>query len=275
MQPVTAIHLDPGSQTIADRRAAGVALRKAVPRNAQGDWAPDPDRRDPVAILEAQNRTRIPELVPVRYARMQPTPFTFLRGAAAIMAADLATTAVTGLRVQSCGDCHLANFGAYASPEGLPVFDINDFDETLPAPFEWDLKRLATSLILAGKDRVMTDRASHELAERSAQAYGRAMNQLAGQAPLVAWNSRIDLSAAIADITKTRIRLAETKRLDTVLRSNKSGFGLITQDGSDWRIRDKPPLVHHRLVSQAFPTRAWLEGYAATLPPERRVLLDR
>src|SRR6202021_2531828 len=98
--------LDPGSQTIADRRAAGVALRKAVPRNAQGDWAPDPDRRDPVAILEAQNRTRIPELVPVRYARMQPTPFTFLRGAAAIMAADLATTAVTGLRVQSCRDCH-------------------------------------------------------------------------------------------------------------------------------------------------------------------------
>ena len=117
----------------------------------QGEWQPPANRRDPVEILIEQGKNRIEELLPVRYARMKADPFAFLRGAAAIMAADLASLPATGLRVQSCGDCHLANFGAYASPEGTPVFDINDFDETLPAPFEWDVKRLATSLAVAGR----------------------------------------------------------------------------------------------------------------------------
>jgi uncharacterized protein (DUF2252 family) len=269
---VNVLHPGPARHTIAERHASGVALRRAVPRSAQGEWSPAPNRGDPLAILQAQRR--IPELLPVRYARMQPSPFTFLRGAAAVMAADLAATPSTGLRVQSCGDCHLANFGSYASPEGLPVFDINDFDETLPAPFEWDLKRLATSLVLAGRDRAMSETACNDLAERAAQAYGRAMNQLAGLAPLATWGSRIDLAAAIAGITKVRIRSAETKRLETVLRSGKTGFGLIVQDGRTWRIREKPPLVRH-LSNHELPARAWLEGYAATLPPERRVLLER
>ncbi len=262
----------PARHTVADRRAAGVALRQAVRRSAQGDWTAPPDRADPVAILQAQ--PRMPDLVPVRYARMRPTPFTFLRGAAAVMAADLAGTPNTGLLVQACGDCHLANFGAYASPEGQPVFDINDFDETLPAPFEWDLKRLATSLILAGRDRTMTETACCDLAERAAQAYGRTMNQLAGLEPIVAWNTRIDLAAALAEIDKARIRSAETKRLEAVLKGGKTAFGLVVQEGRSWRIREKPPLVRH-LPSHELPARALLEGYAATLPPERRVLLER
>ena len=142
----------PSHQTIADRRAAGVALRHHTPRGAQAVWRPAAGRSDPVALLQAQDATRIPSLLPERYKRMQVSPFTFLRGAAAVMAADLAGTATSGLLVQACGDCHLANFGSYASPEGAAVFDVNDFDETLPAPFEWDLKRLATSLVLAGRD---------------------------------------------------------------------------------------------------------------------------
>src|SRR5215475_2579099 len=136
---------------IAERRAKGAEWRQRVPLAAQAEWKPPPNRTDPVEVLIEQGKSRIQELLPVRYARMKTDPFAFLRGAAAIMAADLASGPTTGLRLQACGDCHLANFGGYASPEGTPVFDVNDFDETLPAPFEWDLKRLATSLVLAGR----------------------------------------------------------------------------------------------------------------------------
>src|SRR5260370_22870848 len=135
---------------IDDRRAIGVEWRQKVPRGAHGEWTPPGNRPDPVDILIAQGRERIPELLPVLYARMKTDPFAFLRGAAAVMAADLAANPTTGLRVQSCGDCHLANFGSYATPEGTPVFDVNDFDETLPTPFEWDVKRLTVSLVVAG-----------------------------------------------------------------------------------------------------------------------------
>jgi hypothetical protein len=149
-------NLVPGHTSVAtrspdDRRNAGAALRRAVPRSAQGEWALPADRADPVEILIEQGKSRIKELLPIRYGRMRADPFAFLRGAAAVMAADLARTPATGIRMQACGDAHLANFGSYATPEGLPVFDINDFDETLPAPFEWDVKRLATSLVVSGR----------------------------------------------------------------------------------------------------------------------------
>src|ERR1700759_842349 len=129
----------------AERRQGGRALRKIVPRSLPGQWTPAARRRDPVDLLVESGRHRIASLLPIRYDRMRASPFAFLRGAAAIMAADLADTPITGLWVQGCGDCHLANFGTFASPEGTPVFDVNDFDETLPAPFEWDIKRLAAS----------------------------------------------------------------------------------------------------------------------------------
>jgi uncharacterized protein (DUF2252 family) len=261
-------------RTVAERRHAGADLRKDVPRSAQADWTPPPNRDDPVALLQAQGRTRIAALLPTRYARMRPSPFTFLRGAAAVMAEDLASTVASGLRVQSCGDCHLANFGAYASPDGLPVFDVNDFDETLPAPFEWDLKRLATSLVLAGRDRKMPEGACEDLAFMVAHAYGRAMNQLAAMAPIASWSSRIDLGSAIAAVAKSRIRTQENRRLDAALKGSKAGYGLVVQDGGSWRIREKLPLVHH-FPAHELPTRALFETYAATLAPERRVLLDR
>ena len=134
-----------------ERRQAGTALRREVPRSAHGGWGSPANRRDPVEILIDQGKSRIQELLPIRYGRMRTDPFAFLRGAAAVMASDLAGTPTTNIRMQACGDAHLSNFGSYATPDGLPVFDINDFDETLSAPFEWDLKRLAASLVVAGR----------------------------------------------------------------------------------------------------------------------------
>ncbi len=143
--------------TVAERVARGRAARAEVPRSAHAEFDPGPERPDPIALLEGQAETRVPELVPIRYGRMLVSPFTFYRGAALIMASDLATTPTTGLRVQLCGDAHLSNFGVFGSPERRIVFDVNDFDETLPGPFEWDLKRLAASLEVAGRDRGFAD----------------------------------------------------------------------------------------------------------------------
>ena len=134
-----------------ERHTSGVEWRDRVPIGAHGEWQPPANRPDPIEILIEQGKSRIAELLPIRYARMKADPFAFLRGAAAIMAGDLASGPATGLRLQTGGHCHLANFGAYATPEGTPVFDMNDFDETLPAPFEWDVKRLAASLAVAGQ----------------------------------------------------------------------------------------------------------------------------
>ncbi len=261
-------------KTEAERRQHGVELRRAVARSDQAEWSPLAGRRDPVDILKEQGARRIATLLPLRYARMRPSPFAFLRGAAAVMAEDLASTPATGLRVQACGDCHLANFGAYASPEGLPVFDVNDFDETLPAPFEWDLKRLATSLVVAGREKGGGNDVCEGLAQAASQAYRRTMDRLAGLPPIDAWSTRIDLGAALAKIHKARVKASETKRLMATLKSGRSGFGLIEQAGTTWRIRDKPPTVHH-FAAHELATRAAFEGYAATLAPERRILLDR
>src|SRR5580704_16526327 len=188
------------AQRLDERRAEGAEWRRQVPHSAQTEWKVLSDRADPVEILIGQGKTRITELLPIRYARMKANPFTFLRGAAAIMAADLAPGPATGLRVQACGDCHLANFGAYAAPEGTPVFDVNDFDETLPACFEWDVKRLAVSLAVAGRVAGASDREARQLARTATKNYRRHLGRLALMSPLEAWSSRIDLAGAVADI---------------------------------------------------------------------------
>jgi len=167
-----------------ERRAVGVKWRQKVPLGAHAEWAPPGNRADPVDTLIAQGRERIAELLPVRYARMKTDPFAFLRGAAGVMAADLDANPATGLRVQSCGDCRLANFGSYATPEGTPVFDVNDFDETLPAPFEWDVKRLAASLVVAGRVAAMPDRDCRRLARIAAKSYREQLSDLARLTPL-------------------------------------------------------------------------------------------
>ena len=144
--------------SLEERVASGKALRDVTPLDSHSGWRPPRKRLDPIKILEEQNRTRIPSLVPIRFGRMMQSPFAFLRGAAAIMAADLAGTPTSGIRVQACGDCHLVNFGVFATPERGLIFDINDFDETLPAPWEWDLKRLATSFVVAGRNNGLRER---------------------------------------------------------------------------------------------------------------------
>jgi uncharacterized protein (DUF2252 family) len=257
-----------------ERHATGVGLRQQVPRSAHAGWTPPAHRRDPVDILIEQGKSRIQSLLPTRYARMKADPFAFLRGAAAIMAADLATLPNTGLRLQVCGDCHLANFGSYATPEGTPVFDINDFDETLPAPFEWDLKRLATSLVVAGRVADMANRDCRDLARTATRSYREHMAQLAPLPPLEAWSTRIDLAAAIRDIDSVKIRRRLQNHLAAVLEAGSEHFGLVEQRKDTWRIKDRPPLVHH-LTEHELPAQAAFASYAETLQEDRRVLLQR
>jgi uncharacterized protein (DUF2252 family) len=257
-----------------ERGQAGAALRRIVPRSAHGEWVPSADRADPVAILIEQGRSRIQELLPIRYGRMQADPFAFLRGAAAIMAADLMGTPATGIRIQACGDAHLANFGSYATPEGLPVFDINDFDETLPAPFEWDLKRLATSLVVAGRVADYSEKAARGLAHTAARSYREYMAKLAWLPPVDAWNQHIDLTRAIAEIDQPKVRGMVEKHLAQVLKSGAKHFGLAEDKASKVRIREKPPLVYH-LSNHALPARKAFASYAETLQEDRRVLLHR
>src|SRR6266404_433452 len=262
------------AQRLDERRAEGAGWRRQVPLSAQAEWKVPPDRSDPIEILIEQGKTRIAELLPIRYARMKADPFAFLRGAAAIMAADLASGPTTGLRVQACGDCHLANFGAYATPEGTPIFDVNDFDETLPAPFEWDVKRLAASLAIAGRVAGASDREARQLARTAAKNYRRHLGQLAPLSPLEAWSSRIDLAGATGDIDSPKIRRKIETRHATVLRGAAQHYGLVERKNGDWRIRDKPPLVHHLSHHELHAHQAFA-SYAETLQEDRRVLLQR
>ncbi len=205
---------------------------------------------------------------------MRADPFAFMRGAAAVMAADLARTPASGIRMQACGDAHLANFGAYASPEGTPVFDINDFDETLPAPFEWDLKRLAASLVVAGRVAQYSAKAARALAHAAAQSYRTHMAELALLPPVAAWTWRVDLAGAIADIDPPKLRHAMERRLARVLDSGARHFDLVARHDGAHRLREKPPLVF-RLDKHALPARQAFASYAETLQEDRRLLLHR
>src|SRR4051794_16062722 len=187
-------HTDHVAHLSREQRAArGKATRAAVPRSSHAGWEPAPDRRDPVDVLEDQALTRVAELVPIRYGRMLVSPFTFYRGGAALMAADLAGTPRTDLRVQLCGDAHLSNFGAFAAPDRRLIFSVNDFDETLPGPFEWDVKRLVASFAVAGRDRGFEAKARATVELAVSRAYREAMREFAGMRALDIWYARIDV----------------------------------------------------------------------------------
>ena len=240
---------------------------------ARAGWQPQPNRTAPVTILAAQAANRLPELLPLRYERMRASPFTFLRGSAALMAADLATLPASGPFVQLCGDAHLANFGAYASPEGNPIFDVNDFDETLPGPFDWDLKRLATSLVLSAREQSTPEKAARALATRAARHYRRHLKRLATLPPLEAWHSTIDMRAAIADIGHAKLRRRLGRRLQTAVESSQDQYDLVAEmpDGphipDSGKTRHLP--AHDPTISQAFA------AYPATLQPQYADLLAR
>ncbi len=265
---------------IAERRQAGQALRKVVPRSLHATWKPASSRRDPIQTLIDSDRHLLAHLLPIRYGRMRASPFTFMRGAAAIMAADLAETPASGLWVQSCGDCHLANFGTFASPEGAPVFDVNDFDETLPGPFEWDLKRLASSFAVDAYARGEPEKAARHLARTVVQAYRVHMADLVKLDPLEAWRLRIDAAPILNGIEDSRLRDRELKRLQLAAEASHKGYPKLIERTSDgWRIRARPPLLlplsgqnddTHELAA-----RAAFDSYKLSLPEERRMLVDR
>jgi uncharacterized protein (DUF2252 family) len=262
----------------ADRLKAGKALRKKVPRSSHAVWKPAADRPDPIAVLRANSRGRLKELLPLRWGRMLASPFAFLRGAAAIMAADLAPTPVSGLLVQAGGDSHLANFGGFATPERHLVFDINDFDETLPAPWEWDLKRLAASVVVAGRHAGIGDRAAAGSARAAVRSYREMMARLAGMRTLDQWYVRLDLETPI-DGSRDSVERRLTSQAEKARRSSMlHAFPkFLEKSGGAPRIKDDPPLIFHSKARDGVEAdaRGFLLRFRKTLTPECRVLFDR
>jgi hypothetical protein len=197
--------------TVDERQARGLAARKQAPRSSHGRWEPAPDRPDPVALLEAQAVTRVPELVPVRYGRMLASPFTFYRGAAAIMAADLAGSPVSGVTVQLCGDAHLSNFGVFGTPERQLIFDINDFDETLPGPWEWDVKRMAASFEIMGRFRGFSPDNRYAIVTAGVREYRQRMRRAAGLPTLDTWYDQLEIGVLL-DLVRQQVRVKQLDR---------------------------------------------------------------
>ena len=264
-----------------ERRAFGRSLRESVRRTSHAGWTPPADRPDPVALLTEQSATRIADLVPVRYGRMLVSPFTFYRGAALVMAADLARLPSTGLYVQSCGDAHLSNFGVFATPERRLAFDVNDFDETLPAPFEWDVRRLAASVVLAGRAKSFPDAAGRRMTRAAVESYRTRIGELAGMAFLDAWYTRIDVSD-LAQKAEQRGTKSEKKQVarwveKTATRTNLGSLDRLAERTSDgWRLRAKPPLVVRTdLDGQTLAiVRNALTGYVASLRRDLKPIVD-
>ncbi|MFN8164281.1 MAG: DUF2252 family protein, partial [Solirubrobacterales bacterium] len=226
--------------------AAGKAARSGAARSAHAAWAPGDDRDDPVAILERQAASRVPELVPIRNGRMATSPFAFFRGAAAVMAADLARTAVSGLRVQACGDAHLSNFGAFAAPDRRLVFDLNDFDESLPGPWEWDVKRLAASFAIAGRENGFKRRERGAAVVEAARAYRDSMRAFASQRNLEVWYARLDVEAVMSEI-EAEPKLTKRVRKGVAKARAKDSLKALERlthvaDG-ELRFRGEPPLI--------------------------------
>jgi uncharacterized protein (DUF2252 family) len=282
-KPIAAIpHL-----SVAERIARGKAARKEVPRASHARFAPLSTRADPVELLERQAKTRVPELVPIRYGRMLVSPFTFYRGAAMIMAHDLAATPRSGLTVQCCGDAHLSNFGVFASPERALVFDVNDFDETLPGPWEWDVKRLAASMLIAARDNGFRAKEQDRVVLDTVGRYRTAMAQFAGMKQLEVWYAHLDTETVLQDyasqfkpraVKRTERSLAKARTKDSM-----TAFSKLTHivDGTA-RIVDQSPLIvpidqldaGRQREEIAEDLHRLLRRYRDSLEPDRRVLLE-
>jgi uncharacterized protein (DUF2252 family) len=273
--------------TADERAAAGKAAREKASRASHGEWEPAARRRDPVKVLEDQAKSRVQELVPIRYGRMLASPFTFYRGAAAIMAMDLAKTPDSGLRVQACGDAHLSNFGVFAAPDRRLVLDVNDFDETLPGPWEWDLKRLAASFEIAGRDRNFTPKETRRAVLRTVRAYREAIQEFAKMRNLDVWYARLDVDTLLADLAK----VAKKKQMKAVRKNVKKAgkknslraFDRLVHevDGEPRIISDPPLLVPAGELVSKDQQQALEEGiiellgrYRESLEGDRRHLFD-
>jgi uncharacterized protein (DUF2252 family) len=280
--PSTVPHL-----SVAERVARGKAARAEVPRSSHASFEPAPHRPDPVKVLERQAKTRVPELVPIRYGRMLVSAFTFYRGAAMIMAGDLAATPRSGLTVQCCGDAHLSNFGVFASPERRLMFDLNDFDETLPGPWEWDVKRLAVSMLIAARDNDFAVSGQDQVVLDTVESYRTAMADFAGMNNLDVWYSHLDIEAALEELGP-QLQPAQVKRTKKALakartKDSMSAFSKLTHvvDGEARILAEPPLIVPIHDLAQGTERDDMFEGlrelvgsYRQTLEYDRRVLLE-
>ena len=279
MQPPK--RLPDAALTVAERRRSGQALRQHAPRRAHAAWSPAPGRGDPVRIIIETGPHRIQTLLPVRYGRMRQDALAYLRGTAAVMAADLSTTPASGLAVQACGDCHLGNFGTYASPEGAPVFDINDFDETPRRPrSNGTSSGLATSFAVAARCLAMPEKETTALVAGMCRAYRERMGALARMPPLDAWRSRIDIADGLAAINGRRLRERTARRLHAATEASRAHYPrLIERRDGRWRIRIAAPYTFP-LTGDGDGTleaaaRTAFTSYLGSLRPEQRLLVER
>jgi uncharacterized protein (DUF2252 family) len=265
--------------SIQERMSGGKVLRERVPRTSHAEWAAPSGRPDPIEVLHHSDRGRLPELLPIRYGRMRESPFAFFRGSAVVMAWDLSKTPATGIRVQACGDCHAANFGGFASPERRLLFDINDFDETLQAPWEWDVKRLAASIVLASRELGMREGRCGDAVFAMAESYRKHIREYARMRALEIWYSHMDAEVFIEEAKTATARkrwqqVEDKARLQTAEHIFPKIADVIN---GRTRIVDRPPLVYHPRESDLIRKHViqMFQKYRETLPEERRVILDR
>jgi len=255
-------------------------MRQRLAREQHAEWKPSPKRRDPVDLVIESSNGRIPDLIPIRYGRMMVSPFTFYRGTANIMAADLAGTPVTGLRVQLCGDAHLLNFGGFATPERRLLLDINDLDETLPGPWEWDLKRLAASFVFAARSNGFSAADQREAALTCVRSYREHMIEYAAMTVLEIWYARLQLSDTLSTLHDKAARGRLKKQIKKAQSRSVPEHEfpkLVDARGGKFVIKDAPPLIVHspQINASRENLEYGLTRYREALPPERKVLLDR
>jgi uncharacterized protein (DUF2252 family) len=272
----------------SERVARGKAARSEVPRSSHGEFEPARDRPSPVELLERQSATRVPELVPIRYGRMLVSPFTFFRGAALVMASDLAGTPRSGFDVQCCGDAHLSNFGVFASPERQLVFDVNDFDETLPGPWEWDVKRLTASMLIAAQENGFRAKDQHRVVAETVEEYRTAMASFATMNNLDVWYAHLDIQKRLPEL-ESQLKPKQAKRAEKELakartRDSVTALAKLTRqvDGQPRIVADPPLIVplsdlvtgdeHDRIFGQL---REIFRTYRSSLQYDRRVLLEQ
>jgi len=264
-----------------EKRKQGKALREKCPRSAHAEWKPRPKSLDPIKWLEESDIDRIPALIPVKYQRMAESAFKFFRGAAIIQARDLASARVSGITVHACGDCHLLNFGGFASPERTLIFDINDFDETFPGPWEWDMKRLGASLVLAARDLRFSGSVADDAVLAAASSYRERMSDFAEMRVLDMWYAQIGIDAIKQHFQKDRDITARLLSGEKRARSQTSEAVVpkLTENvGGRWKIKDEPPIIFHfKLKAAEFEKHSLnhLEQYRKSLSADRLELLDR
>lgn len=275
-------HIQPQYLSPDERRVRGKALRRTTPRQDHGVWEPPDNRRDPVDLLIKSNEGRIPDLLPIRFGRMLTSPFAFYRGSAAVMAADLASTPQSGLIVQACGDAHLMNFGGFATPERNIVFDINDLDETLPAPWEWDLKRLVTSVVVAGREIGLAESDIARTAIDTVRSYRERMADYGQMRALDVWYDTIGLNRVLKEVERDADRGRIAQRIEKARTKSTPEyiFPQLAEDrGAVPKIVDRPPLIFHPTAEQApgLQTRYGeaIAIYRESLAEHVRVLFDR